>query len=85
MFIYVRIKFVSKDEKIEVNEEIEPPKEESEIRQEPYSLPEGFQWDTLTLSDPFVLKELYTLLSENYVEDDDAMFRFDYPPDFLKW
>lgn len=31
------------------------------------------------------LKELYTLLSENYVEDDDNMFRFDYSPAFLLW
>lgn len=33
----------------------------------------------------FQLKELYLLLNENYVEDDDSMFRFDYPPEFLKW
>jgi len=25
------------------------------------------------------------LLYENYVEDDDNMFRFDYSTDFLKW
>ena len=31
------------------------------------------------------LKELYLLLNENYVEDDDNMFRFDYSPDFLRW
>ena len=31
------------------------------------------------------LKELYTLLNENYVEDDDNMFRFDYSPAFLLW
>ncbi|RZF47684.1 hypothetical protein LSTR_LSTR005701 [Laodelphax striatellus] len=73
------------DEKITVNEPIESDKKASEIRQEPYSLPGGFQWDTLTLDDPLVLKELYTLLNENYVEDDDSMFRFDYPPQFLKW
>uniref|UniRef100_A0A672GFD2 Glycylpeptide N-tetradecanoyltransferase n=1 Tax=Salarias fasciatus TaxID=181472 RepID=A0A672GFD2_SALFA len=55
------------------------------IRQEPYSLPQGFMWDTLDLSSADVLKELYTLLNENYVEDDDNMFRFDYSPNFLKW
>ena len=32
-----------------------------------------------------VLKEIYTLLNENYVEDDDAMFRFDYSMRFLTW
>ena len=31
------------------------------------------------------LTELYTLLNENYVEDDDNMFRFDYSPEFLRW
>lgn len=78
--------FISKiDEKITANEPIEADKEMSEIRDEPYSLPDGFQWDTLNLDEPLVLKELYTLLNENYVEDDDCMFRFDYQPDFLKW
>ncbi|TSK20190.1 Glycylpeptide N-tetradecanoyltransferase 2 [Bagarius yarrelli] len=62
---------------------IEPDKEN--VRQEPYSLPQGFMWDTLDLSNAEVLKELYTLLNENYVEDDDNMFRFDYSPNFLKW
>ncbi|KAG2464939.1 NMT2 tetradecanoyltransferase, partial [Polypterus senegalus] len=62
---------------------IEPDKEN--IRQEPYSLPQGFMWDTLDLGNAEVLKELYTLLNENYVEDDDNMFRFDYSPNFLKW
>ncbi|MBZ3874203.1 Glycylpeptide N-tetradecanoyltransferase 2 [Sciurus carolinensis] len=60
---------------------IEPDKDN--VRQEPYSLPQGFMWDTLDLSNAEVLKELYTLLNENYVEDDDNMFRFDYSPEFL--
>lgn len=119
---------------------IEPDKDN--IRVEPYSLPQGFCWDTLDLGNPavvrvykcvhthtfffilnafgcislywfiwttkinkcytfwivvihssltifyfcfFQLKELYTLLNENYVEDDDNMFRFDYSPEFLLW
>ncbi|CAG07255.1 unnamed protein product, partial [Tetraodon nigroviridis] len=62
---------------------IEPDKDS--IREEPYSLPQGFSWDTLDLGNPAVLKELYTLLNENYVEDDDNMFRFDYSPEFLLW
>lgn len=28
---------------------------------------------------------MYDLLVRNYVEDDDAMFRFDYSKDFLRW
>lgn len=73
------------DEKITTNEAIEPDKPVAEIRAEPYSLPDGFTWDTLNLDEPLVLKELYMLLNENYVEDDDSMFRFDYQPEFLKW
>ncbi|XP_064648041.1 glycylpeptide N-tetradecanoyltransferase 2-like [Lineus longissimus] len=72
-------------EKITSNEEIEEDKPQDEVRQEEYSLPREFVWDTLDLDNPLVLKELYTLLNENYVEDDDNMFRFDYSPDFLKW
>lgn len=73
------------DEKIAVNEHIEADKPLAEIRAEPLRLPDAFKWDTLNLNDPLVLTELYTLLNENYVEDDDAMFRFDYQPEFLKW
>ncbi|XP_019379078.1 PREDICTED: glycylpeptide N-tetradecanoyltransferase 1 [Gavialis gangeticus] len=62
---------------------VEPDKDH--IRQEPYTLPQGFIWDALDLGDRGVLKELYTLLNENYVEDDDNMFRFDYSPEFLLW
>ncbi|KAM9852101.1 glycylpeptide N-tetradecanoyltransferase 2 [Aulostomus maculatus] len=71
------------DEVVTSHGPIEADKEN--IRQEPYSLPQGFMWDTLDLSSADVLKELYTLLNENYVEDDDNMFRFDYSPSFLKW
>lgn len=73
------------DEKVQDNEAIEPNKPISEIRPEPYALPDGFKWETLNLDEPLILTELYTLLNENYVEDDDAMFRFDYQPEFLKW
>ncbi|CAL1528474.1 unnamed protein product [Lymnaea stagnalis] len=73
------------DEDIKVNEEIEKDKGPSEIRQESLTLPTGFVWDTLDISEPLILKELYTLLNENYVEDDDNMFRFDYSPEFLQW
>lgn len=64
---------------------IEADKTIAEIKQEPYQLPEGFVWETLHLDNETVLRELYTLLNENYVEDDDAMFRFDYQPEFLRW
>jgi len=37
------------------------------------------------LQDEEVLEEVYQLLVRNYVEDTDAMFRFDYSKDFLRW
>ncbi|XP_074602802.1 glycylpeptide N-tetradecanoyltransferase 2-like isoform X2 [Brevipalpus obovatus] len=67
-----------------INEPLEPVKSVEDIRKEPLRLLDGFTWDTLDINDPS-LKELYTLLNENYVEDDDNMFRFDYPPEFLQW
>lgn len=73
------------DEVPEVNDRIEPNKKPEEVRQEPYNLPEGFVWDTLDIKNDAILKELYNLLNENYVEDEDSMFRFDYSPQFLRW
>ena len=57
----------------------------SNFRAEPYSLPSGFFWDTLDLGVESILEEVYKLLTENYVEDDDNMFRFNYSPEFLLW
>ena len=31
------------------------------------------------------MKEVYTLLYENYVEDEDGDFRFNYSIEFLRW
>lgn len=73
------------DEITELNEAIEIDKPISEIRNECYTLPSAFYWDDVCLDDETQLAELYTLLNENYVEDDDNMFRFDYSPLFLKW
>jgi glycylpeptide N-tetradecanoyltransferase len=51
----------------------------------PYSLPAGYTWCNLDLNDEKQAEELYNLLTTNYVEDDDAMFRFDYSVPFLRW
>lgn len=56
-----------------------------EIKEEPYNLPAGFTWCNLDLADDAVAQEMYDLLVQNYVEDDDAMFRFDYSVPFLRW
>lgn len=50
-----------------------------------YSLPAGYSWCDLDLTNDDQAHELYNLLTQNYVEDDDAMFRFDYSVGFLRW
>ena len=49
--------FVSADEDITVNESIEPDTPSSEIRPEPYTLPQGFVWDTLSLDNPQTVRK----------------------------
>lgn len=39
----------------------------------------------LLLQNEAALTELYSLLAENYVEDDECSFRFNYSAPFLKW
>ena len=56
-----------------------------EVSKTPDPLIEGFEWCTLDLTDPKELKELYELLNNHYVEDDNAMFRFAYSESFLHW
>lgn len=59
-------------------------------------MPAGFEWSNVNLAvssgdgdndsnNNEDLQELYQLLANNYVEDDDALFRFDYSPEFLLW
>lgn len=65
---------------------IEPNIDIERIRKQPYSLPnDQFVWSDVDLNNDEELTELYTLLNENYVEDDESMFRFDYSKEFLKW
>lgn len=63
---------------------IDEPKTVADVKKDPYKLPTGFQWCECDVTDDGVLQEVYTLLNENYVEDNDAMFRFDYSPEFLR-
>ncbi|KAF9075181.1 N-myristoyl transferase [Rhodocollybia butyracea] len=64
---------------------IEPSKPAEEVRQEPYPLPKDFEWTLIDINDPQQVVEVYELLSHNYVEDDDATFRFKYSAEFLQW
>eukprot|EP01091_Cochliopodium_minus_P020187 TRINITY_DN8733_c0_g1_i1.p1 TRINITY_DN8733_c0_g1~~TRINITY_DN8733_c0_g1_i1.p1 ORF type:complete len:453 (-),score=129.79 TRINITY_DN8733_c0_g1_i1:75-1433(-) len=56
-----------------------------QVQKEPFKLPDQCVWFEPDLTNPEMLNEIYLLLTNNYVEDDDAMFRFDYSTDFLKW
>ncbi|KIP09479.1 hypothetical protein PHLGIDRAFT_67433 [Phlebiopsis gigantea 11061_1 CR5-6] len=64
---------------------IEPSRPSSELRQEPYPLPKDFVWSTVDVTNDEELRELWELLSANYVEDDDEAFRFQYSMEFLRW
>ena len=67
------------------NQEIEKSASKDSIPREPISLPEKYQWSELDLLDSAQMQELYDLLSNNYVEDGDSLFRFNYPSEFLQW
>uniref|UniRef100_K3X2Q6 Glycylpeptide N-tetradecanoyltransferase n=1 Tax=Globisporangium ultimum (strain ATCC 200006 / CBS 805.95 / DAOM BR144) TaxID=431595 RepID=K3X2Q6_GLOUD len=64
---------------------IDAPKAVADVRQEPYAMPAGFTWCEVDFTKEDEAKEVYDLLTHNYVEDDDSMFRFDYSVEFLKW
>lgn len=55
------------------------------IRKHPYTLPDAFEWIDIDVDNDDDMSQLYTLLTENYVEDYENLFRFDYKPDFLQW
>ncbi|KAH7155743.1 acyl-CoA N-acyltransferase [Dactylonectria estremocensis] len=56
-----------------------------DVPTEPAPLVDGFEWDTMDLSDDDQIKEVYELLNGHYVEDEAAMFRFNYSPAILRW
>lgn len=49
------------------------------------SLPSGFKWDDLDLSDSTVLNEFTNFIRENYLEDKSGKFITNYTSEFLKW
>ena len=56
-----------------------------DVDKEPAALVAGFEWVTVDLTDDGEMKEVYELLNGHYVEDDEAMFRFNYIPEVLRW
>ncbi|KAM3268668.1 hypothetical protein P3S67_030632 [Capsicum chacoense] len=64
---------------------IEPPTPLLEVKQEPYNLPSPYEWTTCDMDSEEMCNEVYVLLTNNYVEDDENMFRFNYSKEFLRW
>lgn len=64
---------------------IESPHSVAEVRSEPYKLPKYYEWCTCDVNCKDTMGEIYSLLSNNYVEDVESMFRFDYSIEFLQW
>ncbi|KAL9578242.1 MAG: hypothetical protein Q9212_005841 [Teloschistes hypoglaucus] len=56
-----------------------------QVPKEAQQLLEGFEWVTMDLTNDKELEEVYELLNGHYVEDDEAMFRFNYSQSFLNW
>lgn len=78
---YLQTYFLGKT--VAADSPVEEPK--NEIRKTAYNLPPNFEWTEVDINIEEELNELYVLLSENYVEDTESLFRFDYPDKFLDW
>lgn len=72
-------------ENITLEGSIEGDKELTALRQKPLGLLPDFEWFLVDINNEQERTETYQLLTANYVEDDDAVFRFDYSADFLLW
>jgi glycylpeptide N-tetradecanoyltransferase len=56
-----------------------------QVPKEPGPLVDGFEWVTMDMTSDDILQEVFDLLYGHYVEDDEAMFRFNYSKSFLRW
>ena len=59
---------------------IDDPIAVADVKQEPYKLPDAFEWSSCDLTNYTTKQEVFDLLAANYVEDDDEIFRFKYSP-----
>ncbi|KAG8625328.1 hypothetical protein KVT40_007079 [Elsinoe batatas] len=59
--------------------------DKDKVPKTPAGLIDGFEWVVMDLNDGTELEEVRALLSGHYVEDDEALFRFDYSASMLKW
>ncbi|EUD65757.1 glycylpeptide N-tetradecanoyltransferase [Plasmodium inui San Antonio 1] len=68
-----------------VNEPFISDNKVEDVRKDEYKLPPGYSWYVCDVNDEKDRSEIYTLLTDNYVEDDDNIFRFNYSAEFLLW
>jgi glycylpeptide N-tetradecanoyltransferase len=73
------------DQEVDKEGPIDFSKTIDEVPKTPQKLPDEFEWSTVDVTDSEQLDEVYDLLHHNYIEDDDATFRFKYSPAFLNW
>jgi glycylpeptide N-tetradecanoyltransferase len=55
------------------------------VPKNPPGIPDLYEWCTMDLTNDEQVDEVYDLLSNHYVEDDEAMFRFNYSKTFFNW
>lgn len=72
------------DEKI-LNEGPIEIKKPEDVPDTPLPLLKDFEWSTIDIEEKAQLEEVYDLLYEHYVEDQDATFRFKYSHEFFNW
>lgn len=65
--------------------EIEKDNKVENVRKTPLPLLPQFEWSDIDMNNAEQVEEVYNFLTENYVEDEDGLFRFDYSKDFLQW
>jgi glycylpeptide N-tetradecanoyltransferase len=56
-----------------------------DIQKEPLSIASTFEWWMPDITSDCDLQSVHELLRDNYVEDDDSIFRFNYSVEFLRW
>ncbi|GET91336.1 N-myristoyl transferase [Leishmania tarentolae] len=72
-------------EKIVFAGPMDEPKTIDDISETPYPIASTFEWWTPNMEAGDDIHAIYELLRDNYVEDDDSMFRFNYTEEFLQW
>ncbi len=57
----------------------------SDYPSNPYKLPNDYEWYDLDLNNENDIEDLYQLLANHYVEEEDEIYRADYSKTLLKW